>query len=425
MEQYAARLQKKMRKGFTTGTCAAAAAQAAVLELMLQIRKEEVSVQLPSGDSLIIPVNRDEAYHDALKHRPKLNWILEQKADAVSCYVVKDSGDDPDVTNRTRIYVTAVRVKQNQLDDAHLAANGLFQSKAVPQLFLCGGYGIGTVTKPGLEQNVGYPAINQTPRDMIFAAAETVLGMTDTVSFPEGEDGIVLIVSAPEGEVLAKKTFNPQLGIEGGISILGTSGIVEPMSEAALVATIEIETKQVLSQGRSHLLYVPGNYGERYVQKELQLQYRAIQCSNFIGETIDLAVTYGASSLLLVGNFGKLVKLAGGIMNTHSRTADCRWELVGVHAALCGADPSVIRQIREAVTTDEMLKILSQADPSQKLRQEVIASLLREADRHLKRRAGAMAIGAVMYSEAHGYLGQTEEAEEILNAIRSECEHAR
>ncbi len=389
-----------MRKGFTTGSCAAAAAYAAADELLNGEISDQVSIQLPGGDYLVIPVQR------------------EGKGEY---YVVKDSGDDPDVTNHTEIHAGIIEIPESEFLSSADGYKKMFQSDHCPWLYLTGGEGVGIVTKAGLEQKIGYPAINKVPRSMIFSAVESVIDTSDSNIRPGKDKKWVIIVSVPEGERLAKKTFNPQLGIMGGISILGTSGIVEPMSEAALTATIELEIRQTISQGMTDLIFVPGNYGERYVRTKLNLNNRLIQCSNFIGEAVDLAKAYEASSVLLVGNFGKLVKIAGGIMNTHSKAADGRWEIVVSHAALMGAKISTLKKIRNAVTTDEMLHILER-EGGEELKQKVTESIIQEAERKILKRAAGMEIGIVFYSEKYGYIGKTSLADNILNRIKMHTE---
>lgn len=417
MEDYVFRQQKKLRRGFTTGTCAAAAAKGAAYELLTGLKIKEVTVRLPSGERPKLPVypaaclpeSDEEGKSVRTRSAEMTGNDIEQDEKGAACYCIKDAGDDPDVTNQAKIYVEVKRIAKERIP------SGSFLDPEYPGLVLTGGEGVGTVTKPGLEQEVGQPAINKVPRKMIFESVQEVL---DQESDEDGkgvntEKLILITVSVGKGEEIAQKTFNPKLGIRSGISILGTTGIVEPMSEAALVATIEVEIRQTIREGQKHILFVPGNYGEKYVRNELKLSdVHTIQCSNYVGDAIDLAVSYQAESILFVGNFGKLEKLAAGIMNTHSRYADGRWEIMAAHAALCGADRSVLKEIRNSITTDQMLTALG----SDELRKSVVSSIIGDIDAHLKRRAGDVPIGAVLYSEKYGFLGQTEEAEEILQS---------
>ena len=210
------------------------------------------------------------------------------------------------------------------------------------------------------------------------------------------------------------------LGIEGGISILGTSGIVEPMSEQAIVDTIEIEIRQAAETGAKDLIAVPGNYGMDFLKQQLRLppDLPVVKCSNYLGDTIDIALTQGMKSLLIVGHIGKLVKLAGGIMNTHSRMADCRRELFCAHAALCGADSALCRALMDQPTSDGCLSLLERAG----LKEAVLQSLLQAMQQHLDRRTRqAMRAGAVVFSNESGLLGMTETAKQLLKEWSSEA----
>lgn len=392
MQEYVSRNQKMLRRGFTTGTCAAAAAQAAARSLLLGQHPEKVTVRLPKGGTLDIPVREQD-----VPARP------EASAEAVYG-VRKESGDDPDVTAGTMILS---RVKLLGREEPSARERGkIFRDDLYPDLYLGAGEGVGTVTKPGLEQRVGMPAVNRVPRRMIFDA---VGGIAEAASYG---GNILITVSVPEGAALAKKTFNPVLGIEGGISILGTSGIVEPMSEKALVDTIEVEVRQRAATGVTSILMAPGNYGKKYCRESLGLDASlAVETSNYIGESIDLAISYGMKELLLVGNCGKLVKIAAGIMNTHSHVADARGEIFASHAALAGASPELVREIMDSITTDQMIGCLDRTG----IREEVMDSIFRRMDMHMGRRIrGQLRYGVFMFSEKYGLLGKAGEAEEIL-----------
>lgn len=341
MEEYVIKNQKKLRLGITTGTCSAAAAQAAAMQLLLGVESHGVTLRTPKGMTVSVPV-----------------YLLESDSRKASYKVVKDSGDDPDVTNGTDVCVTVEFVKQCVREQADGSAeldgsvescirsnrhgsqdsSCSFTSESFPYLTLDGGIGIGRVTKEGLEQAVGQAAINRVPRQMIFAAVADVCEKAN-VSEP-----LHITVWMPEGEALAKRTFNPKLGIEGGLSVLGTSGILEPMSEQAIVATIETEIRQLHAVGEEKILVTPGNYGQAYASEYLKLDLtKSVKSSNYIGDTIDLAISYGMKDFLLVGNIGKLVKLAAGIFNTHSKVADGRGEIFAVHAAMAGAEAKVVQ----------------------------------------------------------------------------------
>ena len=380
MNEYVMKNGKKLRRGLTTGTCAAAAASAAAWDLLTGEVRKEVMLKLPDGQSVLLPVRK------------------LQCAFGAEYAVTKDSGDDPDVTNGTEIRARA--------EFCHDAPENSFREKEFPGVCLQAGEGVGIVTKRGLEQNVGMPAINRIPRKMILSAACEALENSDR------EEEICITVSVPEGRNLARRTFNPMLGVEGGISILGTTGIIEPMSEKAIVDTIALQIRQRKEEGRTVLVLVPGNYGKRYAEHDLGLSSSAVvPCSNYIGESLDLAVASGFKKILLIGNLGKLIKVAAGIMNTHSRISDARWEIMAAHAGLQGADASMLRQIRECTTTDAMLELLTEW----KLREKVMESLFRAIGQHVSKRTGdGVLCGAVIFSEQYGCLGQTPEAGDIL-----------
>lgn len=379
--------QKTLRCGVTTGTCAAAAAGAAMKKLLEGIEIPYMEVNTPKGVTVQIPVIYGES-----------------AGEYCEVFVKKDSGDDPDVTNGTRIGVRAERLAEAFPSDRLERA---FRDEKYQGLYLDGGTGVGRVTKSGLEQSVGQAAINKVPREMIFSQAEAVRKQA------ESREAFLLTVLVPEGEALAKKTFNPMLGIEGGISILGTSGILEPMSEKAIVDTIETQIRQMQRNGERNLLVTPGNYGQGYVTEKLGFSLEnSVKSSNYIGETIDLAVSYGMERLLLVGNIGKLAKLGAGIMNTHSRMADGRAEILGFHLMLCGGSREQLAELSACITTEEMLKKLE----SWQLREAVMESLCQKIGEHVKRRAGeTLQTGVMIFSENYGFLGQTAGTEEVLS----------
>lgn len=364
---------KLLRCGYTTGTCAALAAAGAAGFLLSGEKPEILSVMTPKG----IPVEIEPAW-------------CRMDEDRATCAVRKDAGDDPDVT------------------DGMLICACVFKSES--GIEIDGGEGVGRVTKPGLDQPVGAAAINSVPRRMIRETLERICADCGYTG------GLRAVISVPGGEQIAEKTFNPQLGIVGGISILGSSGIVEPMSERAIVETTALEIRQAAVSDAKRLILLPGNYGMDYLTQELPelLSVPRAVCSNYIGEGIDCAHLEGFEELLLIGHIGKLVKLAGGIMNTHSKTADCRRELFTAHAALCGADRETCRELMDAVSSDGCLEVLERVG----LQKEVMASLLNAIQEVLTRRAGGMRIGALLFSKEKGFLGVTAEAGRMLSDWR-------
>lgn len=366
--------QKQLRCGYTTGTCAALAAAGAAFWLLTGQKPADLSLMTPKG----IPVQVEPA-------------CLRREGEAAVCGVRKDGGDDIDATHGLII-------------EAHV------EKSERPGVFIEGGRGVGRVTKPGLDQPVGAAAINRVPRQMIEKEVTKVQKNCGYMG------GLSVTIVIPGGEEAAKKTFNPHLGIEGGLSVLGTSGIVEPMSEQALIDTIEVEIRQAAASGHDALILTPGHYGELFLQQDasfLTEKRPVVKCSNFIGDALDLAALYKFRQVLLVGHMGKLIKLAGGIMNTHSRYADGRMELICAHAAVCGASRDICRTLMQAATTDACLELLE----STGLRDAVLQSLLMAIDRHLSRRAqGAFQVGAMLFSNVYGLLGQTEQAKEIITS---------
>lgn len=366
--------QRKLRTGYTTGSCAAAAAKAAAGMLLSGIVIEQVSLLTPKGITLLLDVEQIHRGHDY-----------------VSCAVRKDSGDDPDVTDGIYVYARVTR-------------------KSEAGVSIDGGEGVGRVTRKGLEQAAGEAAINKVPRQMIGDAVR------EEIKKAGYSAGLSVLISIPEGRELAAKTFNPRLGIEGGISVLGTSGIVEPMSEKALTDTIFLEMKMLKERGQDWCYVVPGNYGSDFLTQKLGYDgNQAVKCSNYIGDTIDYAVQLEMKGLLLIGNIGKFVKLAAGVMNTHSRQADCRMEVLAAHAALNGAGQETVQKIMSVINTTEAIKILEE----EQILKNTMSSIMDKIDFYLKHRAGKkLAIAALMFSSEYGILGQTVDTGFLLNKIQ-------
>ena len=370
-EHYVRSGQKLLRCGYNTGTCAALGAAGAARLLLTGREPETVALRTPKG--IVVEV------------APL--WCRRTDTGA-ACAIRKDGGDDVDVTTGLPVIASVVL----EPDD--------------PGVRIFGGEGVGRVTKPGLDQPVGEAAINHVPRRMIAEALERE---AENAAYT---GGFAVTISIEGGAETAKRTFNPHIGVEGGLSVLGTSGIVEPMSQQALLDTLQIEIHQAALKSR-RLILAPGNYGLDYLAANYPALHEipVVKISNFIGEALDMAAAEHFAEVLLVGHVGKLVKLAGGIMNTHSRCADCRTELFCAHAALCGADAATCRALMDAATTDACLDILDAAQ----LREPVMASLLTAIQTHLDRRAaGAFKVGAVLFSNRNGPLGQTKTADTLL-----------
>ena len=377
-DYYVVRNQKKLRFGYTTGSCAAGAARGAAELLLGEDEIEEAELMTPKGILLhleLLDMKRDE--------------------NAASCAVRKDAGDDPDTTNGILVYA---KVEKFQI-----------RSDMEDRIIIDGGTGVGRVTKPGLSQKIGEAAINPVPRAMILQAVEEI---ADRYHY---EGGLKVTISVPEGEKIARKTFNPRLGIVGGISILGTSGIVEPMSEKALIDSIRVEMSQHAAMGEQYMLVTPGNYGADYLREHMALPFeKNIKCSNYVGETIDMAVDMGVKGILFISHIGKFVKVAAGIMNTHSHSADARMEVLCSNAIRAGGDLACARSILQCNTTDEALRVLDENHILKETMKEITDRIQFYLDH---RSYQQILLGAVIFSNEFGYLGQTANAAELIDKI--------
>lgn len=376
MDSYIRKDGKQLRLGFTTGSCAAAAAKAAAWMLLSGTDRKTIQLQTPAGIILDLPV-----------------LAIKREADAVSCAIRKDSGDDPDVTNGALV---AARVSM-------IPSGGIM---------IDGGTGVGRVTKPGLDQPVGAAAINSVPRRMITDNLKEICELFDY------RGGFSVIISVPEGERLAQRTFNSRLGITGGISILGTTGIVEPMSDRALIDTIRLELNQRRINGAQTVMLTPGNYGMDFIRNSLGIDPKIpVMTSNFIGDALDCCKELGFQNVLLVGHIGKLVKIAGGMLNTHSRYGDCRMEILASYAAACGLHSTLVKEMLDCVTCDEALRIMKSAQ----LDQAVMTHLCDRVSENLNRRTeGVPKTEAILFSNVYGQLCQSPGAAELLKILREE-----
>ena len=386
-----------MRYGFTTGSCAAAAAKAAAYMLLTGREKTEITIETPKG----------------LPYTAQIRNIC-RKEQEVSCAVEKDGGDDPDITTGALICakVSFAEITDRKAREEPGRKNGTGHAPEQAQVVIDGGIGVGRVTKPGLDQPVGNAAINHVPREMI---EREVLQVCQVLDYR----GILSVeISVPEGEKLAEKTFNPRLGIVGGISILGTSGVVEPMSTQAILDTIRVELRQQRALGREDVVISPGNYGLDFLKNTYHYDLdKSVKCSNFIGLTIDMAVENGFEAMLLTGHIGKLIKVAGGIMNTHSREGDCRMELITSSALSAGADADTARQILSCVTTEEAVNVLKKAGLCEKTMELIMQKIMFYLN---KRAAGKIAVACILYSNEHGGLGESAGAAELLARLKEE-----
>ena len=359
MDRFVYKSGEKLRCGYTTGSCAAAASLAAAEALLTGAPPERVELPTPKGITLDITVAG-----------------CKISGNSALCSVIKDSGDDPDITNGIEV---CARV---ELTEAGISIDG--------------GEGIGRVTKLGLDQPPGAAAINSVPRKMIAAAVSDM----------------------PNGAELASRTYNPRMGIEGGISIIGTTGIVEPMSNSALVDTIRLEERMRREEGCRSLLLTLGNYSQSFIQRNMPFALdRCVTCSNFIGEAIEAALEYGFERILIIGHIGKMAKLGAGIMNTHSAQADGRMEVLVTCGLLAGADVDTLKKITECVTVDAAVSLLQDAGALEKS-MEILG---KRAEYYLAAKVkSSVPIGAVMFSDKFGILVRTPSADGLIERISEE-----
>lgn len=369
MSEYVYKNGKKLRCGYTTGTCAAAAAQCAARMLLGLSEDLCAFVRTPSGTCLELPVS-----------------LIDRTDSAVCCAVRKDAGDDADVTDGLMI-----------LARVELAGE---------RIRIEGGEGIGRVTRPGLDQPVGEAAINHVPRQMIREA------LSEAALQAGYGGGLRAVISAPGGEQIAQKTFNPRLGIEGGISILGTSGIVEPMSDQAVIDTIRAQIRMRMAEGEKTVYITPGNYGEEFIREKTNLCLDSfVKCSNFIGDALDIAQEYGAERILLIGHIGKLVKLGCGIMNTHSRFADARMETLSACILLAGGPAGTARAVLSCNTTEDAVELMRE-DGCLDAPMKLLADRIEDA---MSRRVyGKMQTGTVFFSRQSGLCVTGRNAERMF-----------
>ncbi len=387
-----------MRYGFTTGSCAAAASKAAAYMLLTGKKKETISIQTPKGiifEAKLLEISRKEG--------------------SVSCAVEKDGGDDPDITTGALVYAEVSYAKGSQPSKT---ANSLCEEKqkeakekaSHATIEIDGGIGVGRVTRPGMDQPVGNAAINHVPRQMIESEVLEVCKMADY------KGGLKVIISIPKGVELAEKTFNPRLGIVGGISVLGTSGVVEPMSSQALLDTIRLELNMQRVQKYPVAAVSPGNYGLDFMKETYGYDFDAsVKCSNFFGETIDMAVECGFEKMLLTGHIGKLVKVSGGIMNTHSREADCRVELLAAAGLRAGVSRANLMKILDSATTTEAIAYLEEENKTKPVMDYLMERILYYTNR---RAGGRMQIECILYDNQYGELAKSAAAEEFLNELK-------
>lgn len=372
--------KKELRKGFTTGSCGAAAAKAALYMLLTGSVKDEIEIITPG----------------CAVFRTEVKDIFRE-GNRVRCAVIKDGGDDPDVT--TGLHVTA-EVRAEERSDGPL------------EIRIEGGPGVGRVTLPGLDQPVGNAAINRVPRQMIEKELSELAELLDF------RGRIRVILSVPGGEAAAERTFNPRLGIEGGISILGTTGIVEPMSTRAILDTIRVELNQRKALGDRIAAVSPGNYGLNFMKETYGYDLnRSVKCSNYVGDTMDMVREMDFRGMLLTGHIGKLIKVSGGIMNTHSKEGDARMELLAAGVIRAGGSMDTLRDILNCRVTEEALGIIQTESPA--LLRKSMESVMDRILYYLRKRAGAeLPVECILYSNEFGLLAASPGAMDMLEKLR-------
>lgn len=382
---------KSLRFGFTTGSAATAATAAALLMLLTGKKRDNIEIVVPAGEN----------YSPAI-------YGHEITKEYASCYVVKESGDDPDITSGIKIFSKVSYTSE-------------------PGVFITGGKGIGVVTRPGLDQGIGEYAINSVPRKMITEVITEILSEFDVRLDTESNDksinniGIKVEISAENGEEIAKKTFNPHMGIEGGISIIGTSGIVKPMSSEALIETIKLDIKMQHEEGKDTCIIVPGNYGVTFLNEKYGYDEKDIVlCSNYVGDSIRFAVEEGFDKILFCSHIGKMIKVSGGILNTHSKYGDRRMELMSeAFLEACNklyikeidkinlVNSSILEQVSTTAALDEIAKNLFTDVDGNEINMicEVSKIIVEKTVRHLNICCESRAkISCILYENKYGEL---------------------
>ncbi|MFC3190928.1 cobalt-precorrin-5B (C(1))-methyltransferase CbiD [Pseudocitrobacter faecalis] len=364
---------KPLRKGYTTGSCATAAAKVAALMVLRQHIIHQVSIVTPSGVTLNLNV--------------EVPQIEGQQAVAA---IRKDGGDDVDATHGMLIFARVT------LDDSG-------------EIVLRGGEGVGTVTRKGVGLPLGSAAINRTPRQTIEAAVREAIGPA------RGAD---VEIFAPEGEARAQKTYNARLGILGGISILGTTGIVTPMSEESWKRSLSLELEIKRAAGLSRVVLVPGNHGERFVREQLGIDSNVVvTMSNFVGYMLDEAVRLGFRHIVLIGHPGKLIKIAAGIFHTHSHIADARMETLVAHLALLGAPLELLTQVSDCDTTEAAMEHID-AFGYQRIYNYLAERICLRVQQKLRFTKTPPVCDAIMFAFDNQVLGSNRPVKAIVEALQ-------
>ena len=333
-------MAKALRGGYTTGACVAAGAKAAALYLQGRLTADAVEITALDGTRLMIPVKKIERLEDGQ---------LTEGETAIRAEIVKDAGDDPDITNGTSVFVSLTMVAGDNWEQELKAVPG--RSVRYENILFEAGEGIGHATKPGLSLSVGEPAINPGPRKLVYNSLLEVFGYPKPCK---------VRIDIPAGCELAKKTLNPVLGIEGGISVIGTTGVLRPMSEEAFKESLVPQIKVARAAGFNAQIFVPGKIGERIAASWGLPEEAMVQTSNFIGYMLEAAADIGLERILLFGHIGKLAKVAAGVFHTHNRVGDARLEVLAAYSGAMGMPREGMERILTAVTTEEALPVIAE-----------------------------------------------------------------
>ncbi|MEG0844114.1 MAG: cobalt-precorrin-5B (C(1))-methyltransferase CbiD [Romboutsia sp.] len=382
MEEYVYIDGKKYKRGYTTGSCAAAASKAAVYMLITQNKINKINIDTPKGIPLNLDVKNIEIYSGYSQ-----------------CAIEKDGGDDIDATHTMDIFAKAEFIDRDRDED----------------IIVCGGIGVGIVTKKGLSVDIGKSAINPVPMKMIHREVRNIIGDNFKENIGKNKS-LKITIFAPKGEEIAKKTFNPRLGIVGGISILGTTGIVEPMSDEGWKKSLSIELEMKKAQGLDEIILVPGNHGEEFVRINLGLDMKyVVRTSNFIGYMLKEAQRIGFKRILMAGHIGKYIKISAGIFNTHSKVADARSEILIANLAMMEAPYEILEKVSNCVTTDGAIDYINENGYmdvyniiSNKCRQKINQYLLDED----------IEVGVMIFSMDKTLLGKSDNIDSVLEVFR-------
>ncbi|EQG65607.1 cobalamin biosynthesis protein CbiD [Clostridioides difficile DA00160] len=407
MEEYVYIDGKKYRRGYTTGSCATGASKAAVYMLITKNRINTINIDTPKGIPLLLKVDN-----------------INISDTFVECSIKKDGGDDIDATHTMDIYARAEIVAKNDKNKGYLtlkdidslSTNSECKSELYKFIRVYGGTGIGVVTEKGLSVDVGKPAINPTPLKMINHEIRKLIG--DNFESILGNDKVLKItIFAPQGETVAKKTFNPRLGIVGGISIIGTTGIVEPMSDDGWKKSLSIELQMKKEQGLDKIILVPGNHGEQFIREKLNLDIKyVVRVSNFIGYMIKEAQRIGYKKILMAGHIGKFIKVSAGIFNTHSKVADARSEILVANLALMGARYEFLNKINQCVTTEEAVELINNSEYREVY--NILSNKCRErVKQYLNEDSDDIDVEVIIFSMDKSLLGKSDNTDDLVEVF--------